>query len=238
MNYSPGSFPALPPEASRWNLWRREQWCFMQQKAAQQLATLPKAADDQATLPYQSPAAQSTHREVGQPAPSSHGGTAQIVAQPAANHSALPPAAGATHMSPEAFGDCARSERPVPPSAPPPDEMRTNTPLRKKPRSPKKHRAEPPASASPAADAGTSPPTPEAGRQPASRDDESLMRRQDLLTMLAWSKSKLSYVLNKKGTRYDPTFPQPLHLAGSRTPYWRRAEVAAWIDAQAKKRDA
>ena len=151
MNFPPGPYLAIPPEALRWSLWQRMYWMRKQEEAAKQSTALPKAADDQATLPHQSPAAQGVHCEVGQPGPSLHGGTWQIEAQPAAIHSALPPSAGATHMSAGAFADCAHSEQPVPPSAPPPDEKRTNTPPRKKQRSPKKHRAEPPGSASPAA---------------------------------------------------------------------------------------
>ncbi len=64
------------------------------------------------------------------------------------------------------------------------------------------------------------------------------LRKHQLLELLGISKSTLYNWLHESGEYYDPTFPKPVYWGKGKTPYWLNEEVAVWIDAQAKKRDA
>lgn len=59
----------------------------------------------------------------------------------------------------------------------------------------------------------------------------ALMRKKRLLELVPFSKTTLHAKLTEGGRYADPSFPRPIYLPHSRTPFWREAEVLAWIEA-------
>lgn len=61
----------------------------------------------------------------------------------------------------------------------------------------------------------------------------AMIRKKRLLELLPFSKTTLHAKLTEGGLYEDPSFPKPIYFPHSRTPFWREAEVLAWIDASA-----
>lgn len=59
----------------------------------------------------------------------------------------------------------------------------------------------------------------------------ALMRKKRLLELVPFSKTTLHAKLTEGGRYADPSFPRPIYLPHSRTPFWRESEVLAWIEA-------
>lgn len=60
----------------------------------------------------------------------------------------------------------------------------------------------------------------------------ALMRVSDCLKYFDCGKSKFYAWLNPKSKYHAPGFPRPIYLNGGRVPYWRRADLIAWVDMQ------
>jgi len=59
----------------------------------------------------------------------------------------------------------------------------------------------------------------------------ALIRKKRLLELVPFSKTTLHSKLAEGGLYQDKTFPRPIYLPHSRTPFWREAEVLEWIEA-------
>jgi len=59
----------------------------------------------------------------------------------------------------------------------------------------------------------------------------ALMRKKRLLELVPFSKTTLHAKLTEGGRYADPSFPRPIYLPHSRTPFWRESEVLSWIEA-------
>lgn len=59
----------------------------------------------------------------------------------------------------------------------------------------------------------------------------ALIRKKRLLELVPFSKTTLHAKLTEGGRYQDASFPRPIYLPHSRTPFWRESEILAWIEA-------
>jgi prophage regulatory protein len=62
-----------------------------------------------------------------------------------------------------------------------------------------------------------------------------LIRRAGVTEITSYKRSAIHDRLNPQSDRYDPTFPTPIKLGGTRTNAWVEEEVYAWVNAQVTK---
>lgn len=65
---------------------------------------------------------------------------------------------------------------------------------------------------------------------PAITSPLRLIRKSDVLEKLQISKSTLHAKLDPRSPYYDPSFPRPIYLNGSRMPLWSEQAVDEWLN--------
>ena len=67
-----------------------------------------------------------------------------------------------------------------------------------------------------------------------SQSKSSIIRLKELTTMLGLSRSTIYDKQNPKSSRFDPSFPQKIHL-GARAVGWVLGEIEFWLDSMKKQ---